>query len=336
MTLKARDLGWDRARIATRARRAVRAGAGPVRAAGPLSGPALRRAAPARRADARADARSRGAAAWTSRSARSIPSSAPTPGGPEATIFRRLEKTVLLVTHDMSEAGVSRRPRSRSCARAASSRPGRLDGPARAARRSVRDRVHPRAATARSRAQLRGLVIPLVTLAAAIGLALAGAGARASGPSRSVHGRVQGVSGIVDPRRSGGRARARAWAGRGRASPQPRRHRDRVRGAAVRQHRRLPRVHRHDRRGDPRDAGANRSRLDAPCAGGAGIGIGEPLGFSDSYALAVTRARQQRAGPANALRSRRAIPSCASGSRTSSSGAPTAGPGSPARYGLRP
>ena len=85
-----------------------------------------------------------------------------------------------------------------------------------------------------------------------------------------------------------------------------------LRGAALRQHRRLPRIHRHHRAGDPARAtqphalrGDERARWRRSAWASA-----VPLGFNNSYALAMRAADAAALGIAHAERPGAAIPSC--------------------------
>ena len=92
----------------------------------PLSGRAQRGTAPAGRPGPRAGARSARCCCWTSRSARSIRSSARICRPSCGALFARLGKTVVLVTHDIREAARPRHdhhpaaPPGASCSRAPS------------------------------------------------------------------------------------------------------------------------------------------------------------------------------------------------------------------------
>ncbi len=166
---------------------------------------------------------------------------------------------------------------------------------------------------------------------------LAVAGERRRAPTeRPPRRRLEGVSRVLDPRRGAGAPRARGGRRRrsstGATSAAPRS----SPGAAHRSRRRLSRVHGHDRRGDPQGSRPAFARRDArPRSRRSASGSSDPLGFNDSYALAVTRAvARERWAPRGSPISRR-IPICGSASPTSSSAAPTAARGSRATTGSR-
>ena len=145
--------------------------------------------------------------------------------------------------------------------------------------------------------------------------------------ARDAEGRLQALHRVLHPRRD------RSAAGRGQAEHQPGLGNTGIVLEALegRRDRRLSRVHRHHRARDPQARGAARPRRDSTARSRrSGLGVGVPLGFSNSYALAM---REGRASGSASARSPtwRSTRRCASACRTSSSAARDGWPGLQAR-----
>ena len=119
---------------------------------------------------------------------------------------------------------------------------------------------------------------------------------------RAAAHRLQAFHRVVHPGAADGAGGGAQAANRARGQAGPGQHRHRLRSAALRQHRHVPGVRRHDRPGNPQESQAHGAAGDEQGAGAAGPGRRDSAGLQRRLCAGHARRRREAAGHRNTER----------------------------------